>query len=185
MRYACLTHSYIPLVPFMRDTRCLLSSWIHFSIPLRPIPKSLRVVRVKRLNCCQRSPLLIAKPLKNIKLVINLHLQEKQDGSVWGALKQQSEKFVVSKKRRENWIKTLCFLKSGLGLGNSVNKFTAAFGNLSIVKATESEPALIYRYYTNTGHSSVFCSLLWMTVSILHFKTMHPIITEIPYYHSL
>lgn len=44
--------------------RCLLSSWIHSSIPLRPIPKSLRVVRVNRRSCRQRSPLLIPKPVE-------------------------------------------------------------------------------------------------------------------------
>lgn len=59
-----LSPSCIPWVFFMRATRCLLSSWIHSSIPLRPIPKSLRVIRVKRRSCCQRSPLLITKPLK-------------------------------------------------------------------------------------------------------------------------
>lgn len=51
-----------PLVVLMRATRCLLSSWIHASIPLRPIPKSLKVESVNRLSWRQRSPLLMPRP---------------------------------------------------------------------------------------------------------------------------
>lgn len=51
-----------PLVVSMRATRCLLSSWIQASIPLRPIPKSLKVESVNRLSWRQRSPLLMATP---------------------------------------------------------------------------------------------------------------------------
>lgn len=48
--------------PLTASSKCLLSSCIHSSILLRPIPKSRNVVSVNRRSCFQRSPLLIVSP---------------------------------------------------------------------------------------------------------------------------
>lgn len=63
----CSLHSH--LVSSKLCTKYLLSSWVHSSILLRPIPKSLSVVRVKRLRCCQRSPLLMIRPTNTTRMM--------------------------------------------------------------------------------------------------------------------
>lgn len=70
----------------MRALRCLLSSWIHTSIPLRPIPKSLRVDSEKRRSWRQRSLLLIAKPEKNkgcVPLADRLEFKDMRSRKPW------------------------------------------------------------------------------------------------------